>query len=481
MCHYNFIGGPVLGDGSTGCRNRERRSKMNRRLPTACATLLTILAATAAPAAAATGVGTAHGFAPHRLVVKFAGESVSRTVALPPRVGVRGAVASLRSNPRVGYAAPDYIATASVAPTETDEIPNDPGPISGPPGPPGGWVYKQWNFLPWQGPATPLLPRSPGGIDATGAWANLAAAARPGAQGITVAVLDTGIAYRAKGARFRRSPDFASGQFAPGYDFVDHDSLPLDENGHGTHVAGTIAEKTNNGIGLAGLAYRAKLMPVRVLDAHGRGRAGDIAKGVRFAVAHGANVINMSFNFGCERSVPGVDEALREAYRKGVVTVASVGNLGSEGCVAPPATGPHVIGVGGSTEGGCLGDYSLAGKDVDVLAPGGGRSVADCPSVSAGSIFQVTFQEGKPRTFGEPNDYAGTSMAAAHVSGVAAMVLASGTLNPQAKKKGLVAAVTKRLRQTARDLGQPATQEGAGLIDAAAATAPAVASKSFGR
>ncbi len=237
-------------------------------------------------------------------------------------------------------------------------------------------MTKQWNFLPSEGEATPLLPTSLGGIDAPGAWDNLTAAGRPGAEGITVAVLDTGIAYRALGSRFRRSPDFSSGQFVKGYDFVDDDKLPLDENGHGTHVAGTIAEKTNNGIGLTGLAYRAKLMPVRVLDKLGRGRADAIAKGIRFAVSHGANVINMSFNFGCGQEVPSVDEALRQAYDRGVVAVASVGNLGSEACVAAPATGPHVIGVGGSTEGGCLGNYSLAGKGVDVIAPGGGDASA---------------------------------------------------------------------------------------------------------
>ena len=93
-------------------------------------------------------------------------------------------------------------------------------------------------------------------------------------------MLDTGIAYRALGSRFRRSPDFTAGQFVDGYDFVDNDRLPLDRNGHGTHVAGTIAEKTNNGIGLTGIAYRAKLMPVRVLDRLGRGRADDIAAGI---------------------------------------------------------------------------------------------------------------------------------------------------------------------------------------------------------
>lgn len=446
---------------------------MNRRLPTAAATLLAALCLTPAPAGAATGIGPAHGFASHQLLVKFAASSTARTVALPPRVGVREAAVALRDSPQVEYASPNYIATASETTEEpVATIPNDPGPITGPPGPPGGWVLKQWNFLPWEGVATPLLPLSPGGIDAAGAWKHLEEVGHPGAEGVTVAVLDTGIAYRAKGTKFRRSPDFTSGQFVKGHDFVDDDRLPLDENGHGTHVAGTIAEKTNNGIGLTGLAFRAKLMPVRVLDKHGRGQADEIAKGIRFAVANGANVINMSFNFGCDREVPGVDEALRQAYRRGVVAVASIGNLGSEACVAPPATGPHVIGVGGSTEGGCLGSYSLAGKGVDVIAPGGGFPAAGCPSVSAGPIYQVTLKDGSARHFAEPSDYVGTSMAAAHVSGLTAMVLASATIDPKAKKKGKVAAVTQRLRQTARDLGLPPTRQGAGLIDAAKATEP---------
>jgi len=446
---------------------------MNRRLPTAAVALLATLALASEPADAAGGVPAAHGFVPRQVTIKLAGDRVARTIGLRPGADVRAVAAAARRDPRVQYAVPNYVATASLAePGEEREVPNDPGPIAGVPGPPGGWVARQWNFLPWQGPATPLLPVSPGGIDAIGAWENLVAARRPGAQGVTVAVLDTGIAYRTLSPDFLRSPDFSAGQFVKGYDFVDHDKLPLDENGHGTHVAGTIAEKTNNGIGLTGLAYRAKLMPVRVLDSAGRGRADQIAQGIRYAIGHGADVINMSFNFSCGRRVPGVDEALRQAYERGVVTVASVGNVGSEGCVSAPATGPHTIGVGGSTAGGCIGNYSLAGKGVDVLAPGGGAPAVGCPSVSSDPIYQVTLKFGSTEEFGEPGDYVGTSMAAAHVSGVAAMVLASRTIDPKTKKKGLVAAVTKRLRHSARSLGLPKTRQGAGLIDAATATAP---------
>jgi serine protease len=457
---------------------------MKRRLPITIALTLLAAGGGAAPAGAT-------GFAPGQVVVKFEGQRFGRAVALPPRVGVREAASALRRSPRVAYAVPNFIATASASnlaaasvatasakvAVTTDGIPNDPGNISVPRDPPGAWVLRQWNFLPWAGTATPVLPISAGGIDAIGAWEHLAAIGRPGAKGVTVAVLDTGIAYRAKGSRFRRSPDFTSRQFVDGYDFVDNDPLPLDENGHGTHVAGTIGEKNGNGIGLTGLAYGAKLMPVRVLDRHGRGEADDIAAGIRFAAGHGADVINMSFNFGCGKAVPDIDDALRLAYRRGVVTVASVGNLGSETCVSPPATGPHVVAVGGSTEGGCLGSYSIAGKGIDVVAPGGGTPIVGCPSVLAGPIYQVTLKAGSTRRFGIPGNYVGTSMAAAHASAGAAMVIAAGVVEPERKSRGRVGAVTRRLRATARSLDLPPTQQGAGLIDLARATDPVAENK----
>jgi serine protease len=449
---------------------------MRRRLPTFAALVLAAAAVPQAPASAEIGLAPARGFVPHQVVVKFEGQRRGSALRLPAGVGVRQAAAALRRDPRVLYAAPNYIATASATTPLLlgSGIPNDPGPIDSTPTAPGGWVSLQWNFLPWEGTATELLPVSPGGIDAVAAWQHLIAAKRPGARGTVVAVLDTGIAYRYLGRRFLRSPDFAPGQFAKGFDFVGGDALPLDENGHGTHVAGTVAEKTDNGIGLVGLAYGARLMPVRVLDRHGAGEADDIARGIRFAVDHGADVINMSFNFGCGKRVPGINEELRRAYRMGVVTVASIGNLGAETCVSPPSTGPRVIAVGGATEGGCLGSYSLSGKGIDLLAPGGGVAAPGCPSVWSRPIYQVTLKAGDTRRFGEPGSYVGTSMAAAHVSGLAAMVLASGVLKERGTPARLVDRVARRLRRTARDLGQPSTRQGAGLIDAGAATDPAL-------
>jgi serine protease len=439
-----------------------------------------VLLVFALPAGASIGLSQARQFVPHELVVKVAGERAPRTVELPESVDVRGRARALREQARVEYAAPNYIATASATPVPFT-VPNDPGNLGGPAEAasyPGDWTLKQWNFLPWQDSSGGRLPTSPGGINAVAAWEHLAAVGRPGGQGVTVAVLDTGVAYRGYTpgpglGTFLRSPDFRPGQFVKGYDFVENDRIPLDLNGHGTHVAGTIGEKTDNGIGLTGIAYDSLVMPVRVLDSKGRGRASQIAKGIRYAVRHGADLINMSLNIGCGKPVPEVDEALREAYARGVVTVGSVGNLGAETCVSPPATGPRVIGVGGTTEGGCLGSYSLAGPGIDLLAPGGGRPVANCPSISARPIYQVTLRRGSTKVFAIPGDYVGTSMAAAHVSAVAAMVLAAKTYAPAKSAKGRVDAVARQLRRTARSLGLPRIQQGAGLINADLATSPA--------
>ena len=167
-------------------------------------------------------------------------------------------------------------------------------------------------------------------------------------------------------------------------------------------------------------------MPVRVLDREGRGNAVDIAKGIRFAVAHHAQVINMSFNFDCGKRVPMVDEALREAYERG----RRHRRLGRQ-----PRLGELRLGAGDRAAGdrrrrhhrGRLPRRLLAGRHGDRPGrPGRRRAASGCPSVAARPIYQVTLKAGQHRRPSAiPANYVGTSMAAAHVSGVAAMVLAS--------------------------------------------------------
>src|SRR3989442_1427120 len=110
---------------------------------------------------------------------------------------------------------------------------------------------------------------------------------------VVVAVIDTGVAYENHG-QFKRAKDLDKTEFVPGYNFVADNEHANDDHGHGTHVAGTIAQSTHNGIGVAGVAYKARIMPLKVLSAGGSGSVAGIAQAVRWAADHGAQVINMS-------------------------------------------------------------------------------------------------------------------------------------------------------------------------------------------
>jgi serine protease len=375
---------------------------------------------------------------------------------------VRSTIHELNNQPGVTYAVPNYVAHAA------GFVPNDPGRGRTA----GGWQSVQWNFL----AAT--------GIDAPDAWSNAAALGAPGGRGVTVAVLDTGIAYENRGA-FRRSPDFSASTFTPGYDFVDLDSHPDDLNGHGTFIAGVIAESTNNGRNLTGLAYGAKVMPVRVLDADGLGDAASIGRGIRWAVQRGARVVNLSLEFdpSTPRSqIPEVLNAIRYAHSKGVVVVAASGNE-AERAIAYPARAGGVISVGATTEHMCLADYSNTGSGLDLVAPGGGAD-ADIPedpthchpgARPGRDVYQLTTTGGSYRRFGLPSGYQGTSMATPHVSAAAALVIATGI----AGRRPSPDTVEKRLESTARDLGTPGydSRYGYGLLNAAAATQPPAAAR----
>jgi len=429
---------------------------------------LVLFAALLAPVADS---ATPHGqpsFVPGQLLVRFDSGS-EHVMKLPRGVSVPSAEQALDGNPAVDYAVPNYLAHASA-------VPNDPGPA----GVPGGWERTQWNFLPCGSlcgeKAAPLQER--GGLNAIDAWEILKQRGVPAGKGARVAVLDTGVAYMTQKPRFRRSPDFSRKQFLPGYDFVDKDRQPLDEDGHGTHVTGTIAERTGNGVGLTGLASRARIMPVRVLDSQGFGTARNIAKGIRWAANHKAQVINMSFEFSlgvnsCAK-IKGICSAVKYAFKKGALVVAAAGNENGEP-VAYPAGAPHVIGVGRTTKDACLASDSRTGAGLDLVAPGGGFPLLtscgdDDPLFSRGvPIFQLTLIGAGFKTFGYPGGYEGTSMASAHVSGVAALVIGSHVVGRSP------AAVECQLEATARhsdsQLGQPydARLFGAGLVDAAAA------------
>jgi serine protease len=382
--------------------------------------------------------------------------STTRLLRVPAGASLDATLAKVRREKDVVWAVPDYVAHATAV-----SIPNDPGAIHTP----GGWQELQWNFS------------GAFGIDAPQAWANVAADGAPGGAKVVVAVLDTGVAYANRG-KYRRSPDFNQYTFVQGYDFIDRTPFANDHNGHGTFVAGTIAEATNNHYGLTGLAYAARIMPVRVLDSAGEGDASVIAEGVRFAVKHGARIINLSLEFSSNvgaSDIPELIDALRYANRHGVLVVAAAGNEGSE-VVPYPARARHVIAVGATTEHGCLASYSNDGRGVTLVAPGGGPDASipgdpNCnPELPSGrDIFQMTFTGSSPRTFGFPPGYEGTSMATPHVTAVAALIIAAGILG----RKPTPAQITARLKATARKLGSPQDQAlyGAGLLDAGAATA----------
>jgi serine protease len=340
-----------------------------------------------------------------------------------------------------------------------DFIPDDPGTA----GHPAGWAGLQWNFA------------GPSGVDAPAAWDNLIAAGAPGGAGVTVAVVDTGIAYEDR-YPYRRSPDLSATRFVPGYDFIGGDPYPFDLNGHGTHVASTIAEETNNTLGVTGLAYGVQLMPVRVLNRYGAGSPTSVARGIRFAADHGADVINVSLSFNWRttaRQIPQVVQALDYAQAQGSLVVASAGNT-SRSMIPYPARRQSVLAVGATTEHGCLASFSNFGPDLDLVAPGGGtdaRLLRD-PSCRAGrrgrSIYQLTLRSRSVTSFGL-RGFAGTSMATPHVSATAALVIASGVLGADPSP----ATIAERLAQTTRDHGSPGydTRYGWGLVNAAAATA----------
>lgn len=456
----------------------------------AIGSVLLLFAALAAAAAGTSSAGEVDGFqsgaayAPGSLIVGFSrdtGAAEGRAALRAAGVGgvstggPRSAVVRVRRTETPATAARRIARTAGVAfvkpnflaRASAEFMPNDPGK-----GAPGDWRGAQWNFV------------GAFGVNVEPAWDRLRQLGVDGARGTVVAVIDTGVAYETIG-HYRQSPDLRQVQIANPWDFVDRDSHANDSNGHGTHVASTIAEDTNNGIGVAGLAYGTTLMPLRALDGAGLGDEITVARAIRYAADHGADVANLSVEFDVQlngRDLPSITSAMRYARRKGTLIVGAAGNQAARK-VAYPARSNYALAVGATTIRGCLADYSDVGNGLDLVAPGGGadsgvfdprRGSTDRTNCTFSGqptpIYQMTFGRNL-RHFGLVGGYEGTSMASPHVTAAAAMVIASGVIGPDPTP----GAITDRLRATARDLGFPGydSRYGYGLVDiGAAVTAP---------
>ena len=211
-----------------------------------------------------------------------------------------------------------------------------------------------------------------------------------------------------------------------------------DDQGHGTHVAGTAAA-AQTGAGLIGVAHEATLWAVKVLDASGIGTVSDIAAGIRWSARQGHDVANMSLGSTTNSSL--VYDACQYAYCRGTLLVAAAGNAGAPDSVIYPAAYPECIAVSATDQNDDLAGFSSRGSEVEIAAPG-----VDITSTAAG---------------GGTATMSGTSMASPHVAGVGALVMAQGQTASQTRM---------RLRNTAEDLGLAPSEQGHGLVDAYNAT-----------
>lgn len=363
--------------------------------------------------------GNSGEFVEDEIVVKFRGDERPFRVLKVARGKVFEEIKNYKKRSDVIYAEPNYIARAFWKP-------NDP-------------YYKyQWHFD----------NAVYGGIQMEEAWDLLGAPGNPGS-GVTVAIVDTGI---------RKGTDLANTCFVSGYDFVNNDSDPTDDNGHGTHVAGTVAQSTNNALGVAGVAFKSCLMPVKVLDARGSGTYANVATGIYFAVDHGARVINLSLGGSADSSV--LKDAVAYAYSKGVTVVAAAGNDGTNTLAYPAAYDDYVIAVGATRYDETLAYYSNYGPSLDLVAPGGDLNVDQNGDGYADGVLQQTFRKVGRKIYWGYYFFQGTSMAAPHVSAVAALLISKGNATTPDE-------VRTALQETAEDLGAPGRDDsyGWGLVD----------------
>ncbi len=322
-------------------------------------------------------------------------EALDALVVRLPAGTQDAALASLSACPGVDYAEPN--GTVYIA----DRIPNDPY-----------YASDQWGL--------PAI-RAPQGWDY-----------ETGSSAVVIAIVDTGIDLG--------HPDL-SAKLVAGRNILNPILPPNDDNGHGTHVAGIAAASSDNGLGVAGLSWGARLMPVKVLNSAGSGTFANLAAGIVWAADNGAHVINLSVGSVNPSSL--VENAIAYAHAADVVIVAAAGNTWGGG-VLYPARYDHVIAVSAVSPGNALSPFSAVGPQIDLAAPG--ESIF---STSPGGVYL---------------NRDGTSQAAAYVAGLAAILRGMPGCGSADNIEWL-------MESTALDLGPagPDAQFGAGLIQVDAA------------
>ncbi len=272
-----------------------------------------------------------------------------------------------------------------------------------------------------------------------------------GSSSITIAIVDSGVDST--------HPDLSSKVIA-GYDFVNEDSDPSDDEGHGTHVAGIAAAATNNNEGVAGVSWGSKIMSVKVLDSDGYGSYLHIASGIRWAADNGADIINLSLGGASPSFI--LEDAVNYAHSAGCLLLAAAGNEAGP-VLYPAGYDDYVVAVGAVGDQDEHASYSNTGPQLDVAAPGGNPT--DSSDSDPNHWIASTYWQGSGYSYVM---ISGTSQACPHVAGLAALVW---SVNPTLTNDE----VQSIIEATAVDLGSPGWDDtfGWGRIDAAAAVAAA--------
>ena len=299
-------------------------------------------------------------------------------VAIPPRETVEAMVEAYRRNPDVEFAEPNYLLRVSVTPNDT--------------------LFQYQYALSNTGQTIGSLPGSPKGqaradIRATAGWEE-----SKGRPEVVIAVIDSGLDLA--------HPDLKNKVLNSGRDFVNNDFDASDDHGHGTMVAGIAAAETNNGEGVAGVAWLSKILPLKAMDSTGTGSTDKVAEAIRYAADNGAQVINLSL--GTDQPSQTLREACKYASEKGAFIAAAAGNKGAA-VHYPAAYDNYVFAVAATDYNDARADFSSLGAEVDAAAPGV-RILAPYPTALTPAGYL-------PYAYGD-----GTSFATAHVSGMAALV-----------------------------------------------------------